>query len=274
MESLTLIKIITFFYILFNSGRVFSYIPQIFAVFKEKSPVLAISLITWSFWTAANLTTALYATFVLPDTLLAVMSYGNTLGCAIVVFMVIYKRYQYDYWPKSKRIEIFPESNVTAFTEVPNLNTEEIYHFFHISDHSDESHEVTFEKTFKHEPIESFQHFLEMSKFINLEETKLVDTVIESETPISDEKTEIVEPILETSKNVEIVQPLLMIEKPTLKNTRKKIKDNSSLVVQNNEPKISIIKTEIPVINDSIVTEPVIATPLAKVKKARKKKST
>lgn len=164
MESFTAIKIITFLYILFNSGRVFSYIPQIIAVFKEKTPVLAISLVTWSFWTAANLTTALYATVVLPDQLLAAMSYGNTLGCAVVVFLVIYKRYKYNYWPKSKRNQTFETSPVTAFTEVPNLDAEEIYHFFDVSDDSNENHTVTFSKKFKHDSIETFESFLDMTK--------------------------------------------------------------------------------------------------------------
>lgn len=96
MELMTLLtKIVVFLYFTFNTVRVFSYVPQIIAVAKETSPAQAISLLTWSFWSMANLTTALYATVVLPDTLLAAMSYGNTLGCTIVVFIVCYKRKKY-----------------------------------------------------------------------------------------------------------------------------------------------------------------------------------
>ena len=164
MQSLTTIEIITYMYIIFNSGRVFSYIPQIIAVFKEQNPVLAISLITWSFWTAANFTTALYATVVLPDVLLAAMSYGNTFCCAVVVLLVIYKRYKYNYWPKSKRNKFFAHIPVTLFTEVPNFDTEEIYHFFDVSDESEQNHTVTFSKKFNHEEIETFDSFLEMTK--------------------------------------------------------------------------------------------------------------
>jgi hypothetical protein len=89
------IKSVIFMYFTFNTIRVFSYVPQIIAVSKDTTPAKGISLLTWSFWVVANLTTGLYATVVLPDMLLAIMSYGNTLGCAIVVSIVIYKRNKY-----------------------------------------------------------------------------------------------------------------------------------------------------------------------------------
>ena len=89
------IKSIIFLYFTFNTVRVFSYVPQIVAVAKELTDAKAISLITWSFWSMANLTTGLYANFVANDMLLAWMSYGNTLGCVIVVGIVIYKRKKY-----------------------------------------------------------------------------------------------------------------------------------------------------------------------------------
>lgn len=89
------IKSIIFLYFTFNTVRVFSYVPQIIAVAKDMTDAKAISLLTWSFWSMANLTTGLYATFVAHDMLLAIMSYGNTLGCTIVVGIVIYKRKKY-----------------------------------------------------------------------------------------------------------------------------------------------------------------------------------
>lgn len=90
-----MVALITAIYLALNSIRVFSYIPQIIAVSKDESPAKAISLMTWTFWTLANLATALYASVVVPDFLLALMSYGNTLGCGIVVGIVIYKRKKY-----------------------------------------------------------------------------------------------------------------------------------------------------------------------------------
>jgi uncharacterized protein with PQ loop repeat len=95
MYSLIFIKTITYIYFLLNTVRVFSYVPQIITVAKEKSNAKAISLLTWSFWTGANFITGMYATFVVKDTLLSLMSYGNTLGCGIVVALVLYKRRKY-----------------------------------------------------------------------------------------------------------------------------------------------------------------------------------
>lgn len=95
MESVLFIKVITYVYFLLNTVRVFSYVPQIITVGKEKSTAKAISLITWSFWTGANFITGMYASFVVKDTLLSLMSYGNTLGCGIVVGIVLYKRRKY-----------------------------------------------------------------------------------------------------------------------------------------------------------------------------------
>ena len=96
MDSVLFIKAITYIYFLLNTVRVFSYVPQIITVGKEKSTAKAISLLTWSFWTGANLITGMYATFVVKDTLLSLMSYGNTLGCGIVVAIVLYKRRKYN----------------------------------------------------------------------------------------------------------------------------------------------------------------------------------
>jgi uncharacterized protein with PQ loop repeat len=90
------IKAITYVYFVLNTIRVFSYVPQIITVGKEKTTAKAISLWTWCFWTGANLITGMYATFVVKDTLLSLMSYGNTLGCGIVVGIVLYKRRKYD----------------------------------------------------------------------------------------------------------------------------------------------------------------------------------
>lgn len=95
MESVLFIKAITYIYFLLNTIRVFSYVPQIITVGKEKSMAKAISLLTWSFWTGANFVTGLYASFVVKDSLLSLMSYGNTLGCGVVVGIVIYKRRKY-----------------------------------------------------------------------------------------------------------------------------------------------------------------------------------
>ncbi len=94
MEVL-LLNVIKWLYVAFNSVRVFSYIPQIITVAKEKSQAKALSLLTWFFWTGANITTALYAHVILKDDMLTWMSLGNSLGCMIVIGIVIYKRLIY-----------------------------------------------------------------------------------------------------------------------------------------------------------------------------------
>jgi hypothetical protein len=86
--------IIAVAYFLFNSFRVFTYLPQILAVSKDNTGAKAISILTWIAWTIANLTAGLYAEFVLakPDYMLAIMSYGNAIGCGTVIGIVMYKR--------------------------------------------------------------------------------------------------------------------------------------------------------------------------------------
>lgn len=95
MESVLFLNSITFIYFLLNILRVFSYVPQIITLSQEISEAKAMSLTTWSFWSAANFFTGVYALFVLKDTLLILMSFSNTLGCGIVVGLLIYKRKKY-----------------------------------------------------------------------------------------------------------------------------------------------------------------------------------
>ena len=115
MESVLFIKAITYVYFLLNTVRVFSYVPQIITVGREKSTARAISLLTWTFWTAANFITGIYASFVVKDTLLSLMSYGNTLGCGIVVGIVLYKRKKYAegrVTEKKEMVEVASEKEV------------------------------------------------------------------------------------------------------------------------------------------------------------------
>lgn len=88
-------QLILVLYVIFNSIRVFSYLPQIFTIAKEKSAVTAISLLTWWMWTGANFISGTYATFITPDLWLAVTSFANTAGCLAVIICVMYKRKKY-----------------------------------------------------------------------------------------------------------------------------------------------------------------------------------
>lgn len=97
MENQSALTLITIMYLFFNGARVLSYIPQIYTISKEHNKVTAISLSTWAFWAAANLTTAIYAQVEVHDAMLALINYGNALCCFIVVAMVLYKRKKYLY---------------------------------------------------------------------------------------------------------------------------------------------------------------------------------
>lgn len=115
----TVQSIIACTYFIFNSFRVFTYVPQIFTVSKDNTGAKAISILTWVAWTIANLTAGLYANFVLakPDFMLAIMSYGNALGCGIVIGIVIYKR------NKLKQLEQTAQEQLLSANEIDVLDT-------------------------------------------------------------------------------------------------------------------------------------------------------
>ena len=94
MEAL-FISSITQLCFLLNSLRILSYLPQIITIVKGKDDSKSISVLTWSFWTFTNFVTVLYTTFVHFDYILILTNVGNTLGCGIVVFLVLYKRRKY-----------------------------------------------------------------------------------------------------------------------------------------------------------------------------------
>ena len=83
---------VTFLYATLNSFRVFSYIPQIIAVYRDNNRAKSISLFTWSFWAMSNFSMSLYGGIVKHDVLLAVLSLGNSVCCAVVVCIVLNKR--------------------------------------------------------------------------------------------------------------------------------------------------------------------------------------
>lgn len=96
MDQAFALKILMIAYAFFNGARVLSYVPQIIAASKDRTGAKAISLLTWGFWTMANLTTALYATYIVDDVLLMLMNIGNTFGCAVVFAIVWCKRLKYN----------------------------------------------------------------------------------------------------------------------------------------------------------------------------------
>ena len=76
----------------FSGIRVFSYVPQIRKVARDLNGASAISYTTWTMWTGANASTALYAAVNLGDVYLSVVSSLYSACCVIVIGITISKR--------------------------------------------------------------------------------------------------------------------------------------------------------------------------------------
>jgi hypothetical protein len=76
----------------FSSLRIVSYVPQIVKVARDKNGASAISCMTWSLWTFANLATAFYAAINLKDRYLTAVSGVYALCCVVVILLTIAKR--------------------------------------------------------------------------------------------------------------------------------------------------------------------------------------
>jgi hypothetical protein len=83
---------VAWLYVITNSLRVFFYAPQIRAVLKAEDGAQALSLSTWSFWTFANLTAALYGWFVIHDSAFCAIFAGNLACTAAVTLIAVRKR--------------------------------------------------------------------------------------------------------------------------------------------------------------------------------------
>jgi hypothetical protein len=82
-------------YAIMNSLRIFAYLPQIVTVLRASDRAEAVSLLTWTFWTLANIATTAYSAVILEDVLSMVIFAGNSVCCALVVSIVGWKRKRY-----------------------------------------------------------------------------------------------------------------------------------------------------------------------------------
>ena len=89
---MTLAEVTLALFSLCNFLRVGSYLPQILRVANDNEGAKAISYWTWSMWIAANGSTAAYALVNIADRTLFIISALNTLGCAAVVLLTMWKR--------------------------------------------------------------------------------------------------------------------------------------------------------------------------------------
>jgi len=91
MESA--VETISWLFVAINSGRVLSYLPQIYAAFAARDGARSISLLTWSYFTFAHATGAAYSLTVIHDAKLGSLFVGNAIACAALVAVVAWKRW-------------------------------------------------------------------------------------------------------------------------------------------------------------------------------------
>ena len=77
---------------LLNGARAIAYIPQMVRVYRDPHGAAAVSVMTWTLFTLANVATMLYAITAFHDVLMAFIFGVNALGCALIVGMTVLKR--------------------------------------------------------------------------------------------------------------------------------------------------------------------------------------
>jgi hypothetical protein len=77
---------------LLNVGRVLAYMPQIVCVYRDPNGAVAVSLLTWFMFTAANIATVSYAITVSSDLMVAGVFALNALGCLTITVLIAVRR--------------------------------------------------------------------------------------------------------------------------------------------------------------------------------------
>ena len=83
---------IGWFYLVTNSTRVITYIPQIVAVWRCTDGARAISLLTWGSWLCSHLTAIAYGLLVVHDAFFVAISTINLVGCGTVTLIAARRR--------------------------------------------------------------------------------------------------------------------------------------------------------------------------------------
>ncbi len=86
------IAAIAWCYLLSNSARLFTYLPQIAAVWRSRDGASAISLLTWSSWVLSHMAAVLYGLWVVADTFFVTVSTINLVGCSAVTVLAALRR--------------------------------------------------------------------------------------------------------------------------------------------------------------------------------------
>jgi hypothetical protein len=100
LHDSALLSAIAWAYLVTNAVRVFTYLPQIAAVWRCSDGALSISLLTWGSWVLSHVTAVLYGTLVVVDGFFVVISLVNLLGCGAVTVIAMRRRTQ---WKQAAR---------------------------------------------------------------------------------------------------------------------------------------------------------------------------
>ncbi len=114
--DLSVASSIAWFYVVANSLRGFTYIPQIVAAWRSRDGAKSLSLLTWSAWLVANFAAVLYG-LVLRDAFFTSISLINCTGCALVTCIAARRRWQ---WTLASRVSSIRS---TALRGVPGQTT-------------------------------------------------------------------------------------------------------------------------------------------------------
>ena len=104
-------EIITWLFVVVNTGRILAYLPQLYVAWQCKNGATSISRMTWGYFAVSHLTGILYSVNVLHDTKMALALFGNFLACCVLVGIVT--------WKKSSHAKDVPSGKVSQPFECP-----------------------------------------------------------------------------------------------------------------------------------------------------------
>ena len=83
---------IGWFYLMTNAARIFTYLPQVVAVWRSTDGARAISLFTWSSWLVSHVAATLYGLFIVHDLFFVAIALVNLGGCGSVTLIAAHRR--------------------------------------------------------------------------------------------------------------------------------------------------------------------------------------
>jgi uncharacterized protein with PQ loop repeat len=92
---MTWIEVVTWVFVITNTGRLLAYIPQFISAWACTNGAKSVSILTWSYFTFSNLTALLYAFFVLRDSKSVWVFSGNLTVTFCLCTLLICKRLMY-----------------------------------------------------------------------------------------------------------------------------------------------------------------------------------